>query len=455
MNWPTEYTGYLLFLGILPLVYAVFQVFKNGPRELVSLRFTTILFVWLGYHFSPLASYATGVRWDYYLLVPKYIDDGLLFSTLVLFAFILGYSFSNRVPNYANHLHRMSYSLPYVKPKWLLIMAFISVAAFTIEVGGIEEAWRSSVARGAGQFHGRDFAHKILHLVGLISQVISVILAGMAAITIVNVKQTSAARKVAWLCLLIACLKGIFLFSRGAGAPFVVLAFMALRYRGKRGVAPALIALVVAFFLGYVGLHQRGFSNPGIGNFLEAAATTMGLSDASNPMASMMDNSVNPLDAMPAWTRKVDSGGGVANFSYWLEFLLNMNPIPSEILPPSRIGPDLAQVMGTEGIVGLTTPALGENFYVFGYVGAIFGIILGMLFGWVEKQAILHPSIWAEIMLILCFVSVPISLHSTVRAFTRPVEYGLVLFYFMRRRNLPRNLPTKDVHLDGGSGMNR
>jgi hypothetical protein len=303
--WPNEGTVWLLFAGLMPLVYATALVTRYGVKELSSLRFLGVLFIWIGYHFSPWQSYLTGEMWDTYLLVPSQIDDALLFTTFAMFAFLIGYArvFQRK---HARLRGRMSgqFALPRVKPDWVVWLGATVLVLTIITVGGIEEFWASQFTRGYGQFEERDFLGAIGQMLGVIRLPLEVMLGMMASLLILRAKGSGPAYLLGFTALLVASLSSMWGFSRAAGFPFLFLAFLAFRMKARRSAGVALACMVLAFYLGSVGSHER-HNNPGIANFTKAA---FGVGEKS-ALTSGVEESIpfiNPLDAMPAFTRKAE-----------------------------------------------------------------------------------------------------------------------------------------------------
>ncbi len=458
--WPTEHTLPLLLLGLVPLLYVGLLVARGGPRELTSLRFAGIALTWVGYHLSPWLTYLSGEPWDSFLLVSAYIDTGLLFSTLCMFAFLFGYRLAmgqrqrrGRGPRF--YLLRF----PLIKPEWVVAVALLSLVTFVALVGGPGEAWAASHARGAGQFLPRDAVGKARQMAIVLLGAGNAALTTISALYLLQGRLSTTRLGIGASGLLTASLKGLYGFSRGAGSPLVVFGFLCLRLKGRRGILPAVLSVLLALYVAYVGLTQRGSRNPGVGNFLSAvceSATTIGIG-GTEYVASRAGGPLNPLDSMAAWTRKAQAVETEKpdRSRMALYFLWNQNPLPSEIVPLKRTGEDLARVMGTWGSVGITTPALGVLYYVFGSMGFLLAVPLGCVYGWFEGLTVREPGVVSSVCLLLCLMSFGVGLHSSVRAMTRPVVYALALVVVKRvwcwknRRDMESDI------VYGGRGVGR
>ncbi len=428
--WPTANTPVFLILGLVPLIILIVQATRHDFMEFLSLKFAGILFLWIGYHFSPWYSYLSGVKWDSFLLVGKYIDKGLLFSSLCMFAYLAGFSIvSGKLSkNYHSINDRPRLIFPKIKDELLIVLAVLSFLMFLINAGGFEEMWRATSSRGEGQFLQRDFWGKIVQIIAVLSNPVQVALACVASIYIMQSKGRIFRQSMGWFGLLVASLKSISFFSRGAGFSFILFSFLSLRLKGKKAIPLAIVSVSIAIYFGAVGLNERGSYYPGLGNFLDAALSTSETSTNKNKSVLPVEVK-NPLDAMAPWTRKALASEQEKSSFVVMgpRFLWNLNPLPSEFVPIIPLGRGLSEIMGTYGSTGITTPALAEVYYAFGIFGFLIMIPLGAIYGWFERLTDLRPSVLATSCLIICFVSFPIGLHSSMRAMTRPLVYAFVI----------------------------
>jgi hypothetical protein len=442
--WPNESTLWLLLAGLLPLAYAARLAVKYGVKELSSLRFLGVLFIWVGYQFSPWQSYLTGEMWDHYLLVPGQINNALLFTTLAMFALLIGYAsvFSGKFARLRRHM-AVQFALPMVKPGWVFGLVVLVLTVTIITVGGLDEFWASQFARGHGQFEKRDFWGSIRQMLGVIRLPLEVMLGLMASLLILRAKGSGPAYLLGFAALIVASLSSMWNFSRAAGFPFLFLAFLALRMNARRSLVIVLPGVMLAIYLGSVGYHERG-NYPGIANFIQAAFSP----DGENGIASGKGESQlieNTLDAMAPFTRKAEQRELEPSppFTTGVKFFWNLNPLPSEIVPIYPLGRGLSEVMGTYGHVGLTTPAFAESYYVFGLVGVGVVALLGAAFGWFERLTVVKPGVASSIAVTLAFMSLAVGLHSSMRAMTRPMVYAAFLvvlarLVFSKRRSTRR-----------------
>lgn len=426
MYWPTEDTFILLLIGVIPIAFIIGMAAIKGINEFLSLRFVGVIFIWIGYHLSPWVSYITGSIWDNFLLVPMFIDDGLFFSSLCMMALMIGYQYAYKESSYAAvYDHGRSFKLTNIPTSLLSILAVLCGIAFIIKVGGIEEVWASSYGRGEGQFLARDLYGKLAHISNVLSTPLQIVLGVAASIYILQRKQIGA-QLLGWMFLFVASFSVMHGFSRGSGMAFVIMSFVALRLKGKRGISIAVIAIFIASFLGSVGYTQRGGTSPGLGNFITAAEKYMFEDTGDSSRTAPIRNS---LDAMAPFTRKALSKeiDEPDELVYGMRLLWNQNPLPSEFFPLYEIGSGLSKIMGTYGHTGITTPALAVIYYALGYYGSILYLFIGGILAWFEKQANTRGDMVGMVGLLLVLSSCVIGLHSSLRAMTRPLLYGYVI----------------------------
>lgn len=428
--WPGEYSFLILLGGLIPICYASFLAVRFGLKELSSLRFLGVLFLWLGYHLSPWLSYISGEMWDHYLIVPYLVDEALLFSGLAMCAFLVGYGFIFRKKHIRiRKVTPAQFSLPTIKPSWVFWTAIVVLAMTVLLSGGITEFWASSHGRGYGQFDERDTAKRALRLLNVLHLPLQLALTVMAALLILKSGKSRLNILLGLFALLVASSGSLWNFSRAAGFPFLLLGFLALRAGVPKAKFIGVTTLLVVFMLGAVGYGQRSNFNPGVGNFIHASIAHWSSSVSGKEVYSADDKFINPLDATAAFTRKAEIRymEQPELFEMTAKLIWNLNPLPSEFFPIYELGTGLTEAMGTTGSVGLTTPALAEIYFVFGMAGFLCVALFGGVCGWFERYAIRQPCLTSALAIVLVFVSFGVGLHSGIRAWTRPLVYGFVL----------------------------
>lgn len=428
----------LLLAGLVPLAYVALLVRRLGVAEALSLRPIGVVFLWIGYQLSPWLYFITGEQWDHFLLVPEHIDLSLLFSTICTVLFLAGYAyvFTDRVAQERpRSVGTKSIDVP---PKLVGLLALLLFSLILTSTGGISELWSASTFRGEGQFDERVGVEKLYQVIAVIRIPVTIALTVASGFLILRSTYSKWNFWLGHLGLIVASLHGFYYFSRAAGFPLILVAFMALRLRGRDAVVYSLVLTGLAMFLGSVGLNYRhwGSGLQGVGNFLAAAGYSLTrFPEVGSQQASSLVSFANPLDSVAPFTRIVElDSNHDDSLSMPFKLLWNLNPLPSEFVPLFEIGEDLASAMGTWGSTGLTTPALAELYRVFGYWGAIGMLMVGMLCGWCEKRVVLRPSLLSLLNLLLFFAAFPIGLHSSLRAMTRPFVYGAALILAARFR---------------------
>lgn len=447
MSWPTENSLFLLLLGLLPLVYVVAVVIRRGVDEVTSLGCMGVLFIWIGYHLSPWLSYYSGdwFTWATFMIAFDYIDAGLIFSTLCMFGFIIGYeAVMSRHRRLFREVASRVFQVPKVPTVGLLVFTAVVFVLVPVETGGLQELWSSGSIRCETQFEERTAWERFLFVLATVNIVLDTLLACLASMYILQPSRLEPATRYGCglLGLLVASLTSFWNFSRAAGYPFLLLGFLAIKLQGRRGAVPAVLCLAFVMWAGSVGIRYRAAYTCGLNNFLDAAFQGRANEDVPDSVTqdSLLSPAINPLCAVEAWTRKawlIEVENPSAAYEGFTVFW-NLHPFPSFLVPHMNTGPDLTEVMNTTGSCALPSPVLGELFYAFQYWGALLAIPTGMIYGWFESQSRRKLSLVSLICIILCFASFPTALHSGIRRASRLIVYGLILlaiqYYFERGR---------------------
>ena len=124
--WPTEQTLPLLLFGTLPLAYVAAKVARN-PAEFISLRTCGTLLVWVGYQLSAWIAYMSNLTPKNFVLVPSFIDEGLLFSTMCLLCFLCGHGLvCRRARARSLNVHLLDFPVP--RSCKNLVLGFIALS---------------------------------------------------------------------------------------------------------------------------------------------------------------------------------------------------------------------------------------------------------------------------------------------------------------------------------------
>ena len=427
--WPTSITPFLLAAGVLTVGLVLWGGLRRGIKGLASLRVIGVAVFWMGYQLSPLSSYFTGRIWDHFLLVPDEINAGLLFSLLCMWGYLFAYDLAARSHRAFPKRRFSGFELPSPSPMLLYTLTLIAAGGFIVNIGGFDQIWHASYARGQGQFAVRNLEGRLRQMIIVVSNSLDLITATAGALAVLGERSRPRNKIAGWLALAASDLSFCHGFSRAAGLPFVVVGVLAPLIRRKHGFRVAFLCALAAGYLGWVGYAQRGSYTPGLGTFSEAALPS-NLLTASAAMTKQKSPQFNLLDAMPAWTRvALDKSGTTGDgFSLALNWLSRLSPIPSQILPLAHVGTNLSATMGTWGKVGITTPTFAEIYYVFGVWGFLLMLPFGALFAFFDSLPRRMPGIVAYACWLLAMISLVTTLTGTTRAMTRPLLYALVLY---------------------------
>lgn len=428
MAWPSQITQLLLVLGLIPLGYALLRAARAGFTGLLDLEVLGILFIWIGYHLSPWLAYYSPVTWRDFLLVPEKIDTSLSFSIACMWCLATGAYWYRRRRRGAGRSPTITRKTPRVSAGWLWGLTFLSLALFVVYVHGLDQIWISERVHGEGQFDKRDAVGKILQMLAILTNTLNLVLMTLAAVEAGPARFGTRRYVRGLLTILIASFPLMWVFSRAAGVGLLILAMTTLYSRRSAGVVLAVVYLLLAVHLGRTGLSGRSLYQQGLGPFLEAA-TMEAITDSVTPERPLLpEPNENPLDATSAFTRKIYGAPAELSLDTMAVFIWNLVPLPSELTPLGRVGQDLAEVMGTVGSVGLPTPAMGELHYAFGLPGCLVFILFGALFAWFTDFFRREQSGLSYVLLILCFLSLPMGLHGGMRTMTRPILYAALLY---------------------------
>lgn len=398
-------------------------VSAHGTQELLRFRSMGVIVMWIGYHLAPWIAYLSDRPYRNFLLVPGYVDRGLVFSALSMIGFMVGGSLQRlpKLATFADLKAKLSKPLPL---KWILIALVFSLGTFLIEVGGPAQLLYSSHTHGEGQFAERlTWTAKAAQMVNVTKPLTDLVLAVCCANLLLAARSTLSRVGVAATGLAVAMMASLWSFSRTAGWPLLVLAAYALAVKSRRKWIIGIACCVIAAGLSWVGYNGRGETKSGLANFAQVALHARELSAGINSKSThSMDYS---FDAMPPWTRKAALSDQEApeSLSALDALAQQVSPVPSELVKPSPMGIDLAVAMGTAGTTGITTPALGEAYWVGGFTALWMPFAFGILCNKLEAVAAMAPALFGWLMRCVCYLSLPISLHQGIRGATRPFVY--------------------------------
>ena len=458
-----------LKIGLIPLVYVVWTVIRFGPSNLVRLRSIAIVTIWLQYHLSAWLSIRTE-SWYHFLLKPEYIDEGLRFSSLFLFAIMLGYgSLRQDQRALANRLKYLESASDGVQQSmlWLICIALLisSLTLITVNVGSLDEMLISSSARGAGQFREKTIVQSITAQFSTLA-----LLMGAGAVScaaLVFGRQSRSSQLVFFpiviLFLILASSPLLVKFSRVSGALFFLFAVV-LYFSSKTRTPPIFVqvcCICVGLYFCQIGISQRAEFPPGVWSFLLACLDPEKTALSSNLEYShgnyIIGPSSNFLDALVPFTARLwGSDGSIGpSFESVVKLVLILQPLPSFLFGVEnlRVGESLSRIFGTSGSTGLTTPSLAELYVLFGNWGALIGVIYGHLLMKVDRTVEKNSGIWPIIAYVMVIAGVIVSGHSGLRAFARPTVFAIIVmlavksgFFNTAQMSQPLRVDEKSQH---------
>ncbi len=440
-----------LTLGFLMVSVAAMKAVLGRGQSFLQPDIACVLFMWSGYHLSPLIAIATASHWRAFMLSTSHIEESLWMSLAAMICFLFGFrilktrddqarfalqSWSDRsiaILNQGNHISKLHI--------WLL--ATLVFTCFVITAGGFSELWNASYDRGAGNWLERTLEVRLIRLIAVLLPVMSMALIAVAAISSVSSERSFSKNFTIISALFIASINSLHSFSRGAGVAFLSVAVIRFVLLGRRDWKVFLLASFAALWVGYVGYEYRSEYNPGIGNYLEAAARSFmevpefDFSSSQNEeLLKPEDNLLSATEAYTAVSSYLEQER-ISPFEDILEFVFNLHPFPSGLVGLADRGVELTEVFHTRGNVGLTTPTLADLYVTFGPTTPLFYFALGLLYHFMLIQIRNYGPMVEPVLLLLLFVAWPISLHSSFRAQWRIINLViilLVILYLLKRR---------------------
>lgn len=430
--WPTNHTLLYLIFGLVPLLFVARWVVLYGIQELLRFRSIGTIVTWVGYQYAPWAVYFSGKPFHNFLVVSGYLDKGIVFSALCMIFFMAGASFKP-MPQ-SHEFARVRATLMRPVRFELIVLAFVlSLGTLLMITGGIGELLHSAHPRGWGQFDQRvTLSSNLLQMVSATRPFLDLALAVGSASLLFSSRASRFQKTFAWIGILTSMLENIDGFSRAAGWPLCVVAAYAFAVGSKHKWLIGTTCVLAFAWLGSVGYHGRGLTNPGIMNFVEVASNPQVLTEQAATKSS--GNTDYPFDAMSPWTRRAFATDlAPPDLVMAVKTLLEqLDPLPSELTHPPTMGEDLAITMGTYGSTGITTPALGEVYWVGAFTALWIPLLAGLMFNYLERITLSLPSFWGWLMRLMCFLCFPISLHQGIRGASRPLVYCLLAYFLWR-----------------------
>lgn len=447
-----------LLIGLLTTAYSGVRAVLGRNQSFLQPDIACVLFMWCGYHLSPIISLFSGKNWRAFMLVPDYIESALWMSLFCSWAFVLGYRVLSMRENsgrptlqtWAQRSAAILQQSYHVKKAWLWLYATVVTIIFITYVGGFNDIWDASYTRGEGNWLEHTSEVRFIRFLGVILPLSTFGLLAITVVMSVSGERSWTKNLTIWFALFAASINAIHSFSRGAGVAFFGLAIIRYVLIGRRDWKIFFASIAVGFWLSYVGYVYRGEYRPGVGNYIEASIRSltespeMRKAKTREEFIATEDNFLSAIEAYTAVVSYVD-GENLEPLSDFLQFVYNLHPFPSGLLGLAQRGVDLTSVMRTYGNVGLTTPTMGDLYVTFSYLTPVVYFGLGILYRLMISQGRLYGPTIETVLLLLLFIGWPISLHSSFRALWRIVNVVIaILFglYLLRRRGYFKNVPT-------------
>ena len=437
-------------IGLITVVFASYKAVFGRHQSFLQPDIACMLFMWGGYHLSPIIALVSGKNWRAFMLSPEHIEHGLWMSLTSTYMFTFGYrclmtgqekqlyatqSWSERATAILRKGSRIR--------KWYLwiFSGFVAVI-FVVISGGIDQVWEASYMRGEGNWVEHTFEVRVYRFLAVILPLASLALIALATILSTTSEKSlskTAAIAVSFLAVSLNPLHG---FSRSAGIAFLCFAIIRFVLLGKRDWRIFIASFAIAFWLSYVGYQFRSEYRPGIGSFVEAAGrslTELPEFESSKPTNDEWivpeDNFMSAVEPYTAVVSYVEYQE-IAPFSDILEFIFNLHPFPSGFIPLADRGVDLTGLFGMR--TGWIDDPDARRSLLFLWAGDT-----DILF-WAGDFVLLYaracrrfgPSV-ETVLLLLLFLGWPLAGHSAFRAQWRVINLvliTLVFLYILKRR---------------------
>jgi hypothetical protein len=452
----TENAIIFLFLGLIVYAAAIFRVVLRDQIGLLSLHFIFMSFIAIGYLFNPLWHLLFG-GWEHLFLRPEFIETAILNAVLIMVAFWFGYAlFGPRwkrgkqlsIRHAAGH-DVIKRSLKKIRYRYLVGIATALLCTLIFSTGGVSELLASDIQRGSQQWGDGGITGRLASLANIISNLLGVSGAGIAAIYVHGCKKQwpIAVMKVLPL-LFIFSIPFIESFSRMSGGPIALFAIISISLRIPWSVTWGAALIALGMTLSLNGYFMRSLYSPGVLNFFDAYFN--GLAGAPIFTGPFNPNYINIFNAVDRFTLKasVSQFELRGDFQSFVNFIGIIQPLPSQLVGlQASAGASLTEALGTQGVLSITTPALGEIYHLFGYSGTLVFFFYGGLCGRLDRAFIRSNAIVFQLMRLLFIIGFASGLHKGFRAMTRPIVYAGLIYIakgvrvYRKKKTLSRYQP--------------
>ncbi len=438
-SWLTQSAWLALSLGVIVLAFVLANAYFYARRGFLRSDAGCVIFMWTGYHLSPWLAIMSDGQWSGPILQVEHVERGLWLSLASMVAFVVGFTIANAGSSEGNsraaRAARTISASGWVRERHLWLAAIFLIGVFVYQIGGWSEVWEASYGRGSRSWQAATLKVRIERFVNVIQPIVVLGIVVFASLhSCLRSKSQTKLLTVSFV-LVAASLTGLHSMSRGAGFPFILCGAIRLATLGKSSLRSSALLFLFGFWICYVGINFRGIGKPGLGTWLRGAVASV-TTPPSNTRAfnrlggtSSLKPSQNFLSAIEPFTTVVSvlEGKSKSPFHDLDQFVFNLHPLPNSVLPLAKRGVDLTAHFGSTGKVGITTPALGDIYSTFYWWTPIFYGLLGALFAFIERFSKDTPTWFECTVLLLLFISWPVSLHSWFRSQWRLINVALIL----------------------------
>lgn len=309
----------------------------------------------------------------------------------------------------------------------------LTIIGFFIKIGGIDNLWVSSIARGEGQHAEKTMAKRIASTFLVIYTLFPIATILLSSIFLFKQKNNKPLVWLSYLALFLASIPYMHSLSRAAGVAFCFIGFVGIAVNGRKFAFKFLILILITFFLGQVGLSARGNHYPGIKSYFSGMYEYFQSDESHETYVYTRDYSyaeLNSLDQVPVATQlfeyREENPQSILNAI--LGFITQLNPLPANFVPLKPFGlSSLSEKLGTTGSVGITAPVLGQTYSAMGYLGCIIWIGVGYLLSWIQAKHSKFDSPLTLLAILFAIAGLVTGLHSQLRAMLRPIDISILL----------------------------
>ncbi|MEY8118849.1 hypothetical protein AB9F26_11350 [Falsihalocynthiibacter sp. BN13B15] len=432
------------------ILFSLFILKDRTDRNNAIVIYFFLMWTFLQYFLAPFISFFSG-GWSTLMLKPLSVDRSIVVAGAFVLSVVGGYVFCRSFETGTKkQAHPLSVLNEMVEKKpssklvlYALIMSVSLIAlSYFLTFGSLENLFVSTIDRGYGQFNERTLTGDLSRFLRTASTGIGGLAAFIIGLRIGHKKNPSILDLVKAIALVSICSISFFAsFSRGSGL-FMIVAATAIQLPKKMGLTHKVISILlfaVGFYLCFVGFTQRD-AEMGVSSFVLAALypnfgfldtlSTSGIGEISNYAILNFFDALAPISAHIHFSDRSDQDILTAMKSLFFA----LQPLPSSLFSnPVQFGPNLRESFGITGSTNLTSPALAELYFLFGWPLIFLGAAYGWLLRRVDVLQSTHRGKVKYLIFLLIIGGIVISGHSGLRAFARPTIIALTLMWLSKR----------------------